>query len=115
MKVTISDVYPFEDSGVSTKIERQKKKLQKGKAEPVSVLKIDNDLLVVDGNNTAFAAKQLGLSEVEGKEVCRREQEMSPYREALQKAKDNHQKGYENWPVDSELTKRAERYKENER
>jgi len=110
MKVNIADLYPYEDSGISAKIERQKKKIKTKTAEPIKILAIDNDLLVVDGNNTAYAAKQLGLTEIEAKEVSRRESEMVPYRDALQKAKDNNLQGYEHWPIDPSLTERAKRY-----
>lgn len=110
MKVSIIDLYPYEDSGVAAKIKRQKKKLQNNTAEPISLLRIGEDLLVVDGNDTAFAAKQLGQMQVEAKEISKPEQEMRPYRDGLANAKKKNLKGYENWPVDHELTNRGRRY-----
>lgn len=110
MKVLISELFPFEDSGVSTKIANRKKDIEKGNASPIKVLPIDGDLLVVDGNNRVAAAKQLELAEMEAEEIVKREQEMGPYRDALEHARQNGWKGFENWPVDTVLSERAKRY-----
>ena len=108
MKFQIADLYPYEDSGIAAVIERQYRKLQRQKGEPIEVLIIDGDILVVDGNNTAFAAKLLGKREIEGKQISR--QDIRPYRDALETAKSKGQRGYVNWPVDNEYGERAKRY-----
>ena len=110
INVKIKDLYPFEDSGVVTKITRRAKQIEKGEAKPIKVLRIDDDLLVVEGNNRVAAVKGLGWTEIDAVEIMKREQEMRPYKDALETAKAKGWKGFENWPVDGGLTERSARY-----
>ena len=111
MKVQIAQLYPFEDSGVATKIANRKKEIKKGQAKPIKVLRIDDALLVVEGNNRVAAARQLGLVEIEAVELMKSDQEIQPYKDAVENAKANDWKGFENWPIDVGLTARSARYR----
>lgn len=110
MFVDIADLYPYEHSNVLNKIRRQEKKLKKNQAEPIEVLPIDEDLLVINGNNTAFAAKRLGRTKIEAEFVGRSNYEMRAFRDGLAQAKMKNQKGFNNWPIDPSLYDRAKRY-----
>ena len=110
MIVQICTLYPYEPSGVRAKVKRQKKKLERGKVEPIKVLLVDDEYLVVDGNNTVLAALEMGMTELEATEAHRSEQEMRPYRDALAEAKAKDMRGFENVPVDSSMTDRSKRY-----
>ena len=110
MKVQIDVLYPYENSGVATKIANRKKEIQKGRHKPIKILKIGDDLLVIEGNNRVAAAKELGLPEIDAVELMKSEQEIRPYIDALECAKTYGWKGFANWPVDAGFTERAKRY-----
>ena len=110
MIVQICNLYPYEPSGVRAKVERQKKKLQRGNAKPIKVLPVDDEHLVVDGNNTVLAALEIGMTELQATKDYKREQEMRPYRDALAEAQAAGMRGFENVPVDSSITNRSKRY-----
>jgi len=108
--VQICNLYPFEPSGVQAKVERQKKKLLRRNTKPIEILRVDDELLVVDGNNTVIAARAIGMTELEATEVYKPEQEMRPYRDALADARAAGMRGFDNVPVDSSITNRSKRY-----
>lgn len=110
MIVQICNLYPYEPSGVQAKVERQRKKLLRNNAKPIKVLSVDDELLVVDGNNTVIAALKIGMTELEATKAYKREQEMRPYRDALAEARAAGMRGFEKVPVDSSITNRSKRY-----
>ncbi len=107
----IADLYPYEASGASGKVAKHLRTIESQKSlDPVEVLKIEGEYLVVDGTNRVIAAKQSDWSEVPVKFVVRQPQELGPYREALDEARRNKRKGFENMLIGG-VGERADGYR----
>jgi len=109
-QATISELYPFEPSAVRPAVDARKRQLEAGTADPIDILVIGNEKLVVEGNNTVQAAIELGLTQVEARYTVRDKQSMPVYEGALVQAKQNGLKGFFNFPIDDSKADRAKRY-----
>ena len=114
--VKIADLYPWEESVESTKVNSFRSSIQAGKDIPEpSVLKVDGEWLIVDGNNRVFAAHEEELDEITVRlHPNVSQQELLPYQERLKQAKASGQRGFNNVPVDQDASQRSQRMKQPE-
>lgn len=107
----IAELYPYEVSGASGRVARHVRTIKRGEdLEPVEVLEIDGEYLVVDGTNRVLAAKQCGLTDVAVEFAFRLQQERGQFRAALEEARRANRRGFENTPVGGQ-GERADEYR----
>jgi hypothetical protein len=112
--LSIAELYPYEVSGASGKVARHVRTIKRGEEiEPVEVLEIDGEYLVVDGTNRVLAAKQCGLTDVAVEFAFRQQQEIGQFHAALEEARRANRKGFENTPVGGQ-GERADEYRESQ-
>lgn len=108
-EININELIPSEPSVVQSSYNFFMGKLSKGEyIEPIEVAVIDNEYIVVNGNNRAKAFKDFGLDRIQVKII-----KVPSFRESfLRKTKSlyEHLKGLEELQTDESYEKRQERY-----
>jgi len=112
MKLLIEDLYPFEPSVIRSSVSRDVESYSSVTALPAppTVVKIDGCWVVHNGNSRVYAAKLVGLTELDVIDNTPSDQEqLAAFRSRLRRAKSAKQRGFENLPIDETVEDRYRR------